>query len=1110
MEYSINRGINRPIEFKGLQAQYITYLGLGSVALLILFAVLYLLGVNSFLCVAIVLGTSAAMIGYLYKLSNVYGAHGLMKKMAAASIPRKITVRDLDDRLPLLGVDRDCLLSRRGDITVVFKVNHPEIFSLSENQLKALHAIWVKILRLLPPHTVLHKQDWFVQKRFRPPDKGKNKTFLTCASDHFCFERFYLEHDGYLFITLRADERRHPTSASSSLLHPYLVPAQDLDPQRVQAFLDSVAQLERILNETGLIQLERLTESPIVHLVERYCFLQDHRLQRDLSFKDGLRIGNQHCQFYSLAGPDSLPSACSPWMPYAPYSTERSILPVGFGSAIGQLLPCNHIYNQYILVGEAQKTIRELERKRRRLQSLSTYSRGNAVARDAIDAYLQEAAKDQRLPVKAHFNVMVWTDSQEGLRDIRSKVGTALSQIDAVVKEETVGAPQQFWSGIPGNAGELPLNDTFDTFAEQAACFLNQETRYRSSLSPVGIRLGDRQTGNPVDVDLFDEPIRTGICGNRNAIVSGPSGGGKSMVLNHIIRTRVEQGAHACVADIGHSYAGLCELMGGYYFTCSEKQPLCFNPFYTEGGGAPDQEKRDSIKALLVALWKKDNETFRQSEYVALSESIKEYYEYLDRHREVFPGFNSFYTFLKEEFAVSLKDRKVQDRDFDVNNFLFVLRPYYSGGEFDTLLNARENLDLLGQRFIVFELDQIKDHPILFPVVTIIIMEVFIAKMRRLKGVSKIMVIDEAWKSITKEGMAEYIRYVYKTARKFNAAILIASQELEDLISSPIVKQAIINNADCKILLDQSKYLNKFDTIQELLGLTDHEKALVLSLNKANEPGRKYKEVFISLGGKVSKVYRVELSPEEYLAYTTEESEKIKVQEAARRYGSLKNGIRALLASLVLILFCAHANAQIPVVGIIQTVVKKVITAMDIKVQQLQLETMDLQDAQKETENVLSQNELTDITNWVQQEKDLYSEYYAELWEVKEVLSAYQRVKDILNREQQAAQACHQAVALFKEDNHFSALELQQISAAYAAFLDESARNLDQLTILVTGSTTQMSDGRRLGLIDEAARSAETNYTQVQTFTQTQVTLSLRRARNQQDLEAIEQLYGLN
>ena len=163
-----------------------------------------------------------------------------------------------------------------------------------------------------------------------------------------------------------------------------------------------------------------------------------------------------------------------------------------------------------------------------------------------------------------------------------------------------------------------------------------------------------------------------------------------------------------------------------------------------------------------------------------------------------------------------------------------------------------------------------------------------------LRGESGSNPADLPDKAIAKEGMAEYVRYLFKTVRKFFGEAIVVTQEVEDIISSPVVKQAIINNSDCKILLDQSKYQNKFEQIQELLGLTEKEKALVLSVNKANDPLRKYKEVFISLGGMLSKVYRTEVSTEEYYAYTTEETEKMKVGEYARKYGSIKKGIAAL------------------------------------------------------------------------------------------------------------------------------------------------------------------------------------------------------------------------
>jgi len=239
-----------------------------------------------------------------------------------------------------------------------------------------------------------------------------------------------------------------------------------------------------------------------------------------------------------------------------------------------------------------------------------------------------------------------------------------------------------------------------------------------------------------------------------------------------------------------------------------------------------------------------------------------------------------------------LNQHKVKEKDFDINNFLYVLRPYYKGGEFDYLLNATENLDLLNQQFIVFELDNIKDHPILFPVVTLIIIELFISKMRKLKGLRKVLCIDEAWKAIAKSGMAEFLKYAFKTIRKFNGVPIVITQELDDLISSPVIKDAIINNADIKILMDMKKFINKFDKLQETLGLSEKGKTILLSVNKDD------REIFIDVGGQIQKVYRNELCPEEYLAFTTEGKERVKVMEAALQHGSMEAGITAMAAEI--------------------------------------------------------------------------------------------------------------------------------------------------------------------------------------------------------------------
>ena len=408
------------------------------------------------------------------------------------------------------------------------------------------------------------------------------------------------------------------------------------------------------------------------------------------------------------------------------------------------------------------------------------------------------------------------------------------------------------------------------------------------------------QAGHPVHLDISDLPMKRGIITNRNKFILGPSGSGKSFYTNHMVRQYYEQGTHVVMVDTGNSYKGLCELIhqktggeDGVYYTYTEEHPIAFNPFYTDDG-VFDIEKKESIKTLILTLWKRDDEPPSRAEEVALSNAVSLYIEKL-RRKEVAPSFNTFYEYVKTQYAEVLRQKQVREKDFDLANFLNVLEPYYRGGEYDYLLNSEQQIDLLSKRFIVFEIDAIKDHPILFPVVTIIIMEVFINKMRRLQGVRKMILIEEAWKAIAKQGMASYIKYLFKTVRKFFGEAVVVTQEVDDIIASPIVKESIINNSDCKILLDQRKYMNKFDGIQAMLGLTDKERSQILSINMANAPNRLYKEVWIGLGGTQSAVYATEVSLEEYYTYTTEETEKVELFRLSEKLGgNLELAIRQL------------------------------------------------------------------------------------------------------------------------------------------------------------------------------------------------------------------------
>lgn len=762
----------------------------------------------------------------------------------------------------------------------------------------------------MPNYSIIHKQDIFITEKYRP-DIGKDGPgFLSRSFERHFNERPYLNHTCYLFLTKTTRERSRQQSNWNTLCRKFLVPKEIQDRETMERFMESVGQFESIVNDSGLARLERLSTEEITGtedgpgIIERYLtlsadgsvMLQDMQLN-----PDGMRIGDKRLCLHTLSDLDDLPGRVRTDGRYERLSTDRSDCRLSYASPVGIMLPCDHIYNQWIFIDDSSENLARFEKTAKNMQSLSRYSRSNQINKEWLDEYLNVAHTNGLQSVRCHCNVIAWAESGDELRRVKNDVGSALALMECTPRHNTTDLPVLYWAGIPGNEADFPSEESFYTFTEQALCFFTAETCYRNSLSPFGLRMVDRLTGKPVFLDISDLPMKKGVVTNRNKFILGPSGSGKSFFTNHMVRQYWEQGTHILLVDTGNSYKGLCDLIrrktngdDGVYFTYQENDPISFNPFFTEDYRY-DIEKRDSIKTLILTLWKREDEPPRRSEEVALSNAVSLYIEKIKKNRKIKPNFNSFYDFVRKDYRKVLADKNVREKDFDVDGFLNVLEPYYKNGEYGYLLNSDKELDLLNKRFIVFELDVVKDNPVLFPVVTIIIMETFINKMRRLQGIRKMILIEEAWKAIAREGMANYIRYLFKTVRKFFGEAVVVTQEVDDIISSPVVKETIINNSDCKILLDQRKYQNKFDQIQNLLGLTDKERSQILSINLANAANRLYKEVWIGLGGTQSAVYATEVSAEEYLCYTTEETEKLELTRLTEKLdGNIELAIRQL------------------------------------------------------------------------------------------------------------------------------------------------------------------------------------------------------------------------
>ena len=389
--------------------------------------------------------------------------------------------------------------------------------------------------------------------------------------------------------------------------------------------------------------------------------------------------------------------------------------------------------------------------------------------------------------------------------------------------------------------------------------------------------------------------------------------------MNSVVRQLWEQNTDIVMVDTGNSYEGLCEYVGGKYIAYTEDKPITMNPFNISKREL-NIEKIDFLKNLILLIWKGSETQIPELESRVVEQLVTEYYDFYFNGVQPYPSsqketlrknlstmekrrgteltqihdkveklikgleerrmalsvktlsFDSFYEFACERLDQICIENNITTIDCD--NFAYMLQNFYRGGKYDKILNENVDSTLFDETFIVFEVDAIKENKQLFPIVTLIIMDVFLQKMR-LKKNRKCLVIEEAWKAIASPLMAEYIKYLYKTARKFWASVGVVTQEIQDIIGSPIVKEAIINNSDVVMLLDQSKFRERFDEIKAILGLTDVDCKKIFTVNRLdNKEGRSFfREVFIRRGS-TSGVYGVEEPHECYMTYTTERAEK--------------------------------------------------------------------------------------------------------------------------------------------------------------------------------------------------------------------------------------------
>ncbi|MEG0900118.1 MAG: TraG family conjugative transposon ATPase, partial [Oscillospiraceae bacterium] len=599
----------------------------------------------------------------------------------------------LESKFPLLSVEHDCIVSKDADVTVGFRVELPELYTVTSAEYEAVHSAWVKAMKVLPDYSIVHKQDIFIREEYQPQIDG-DMSFLSRSFERHFNERPYLNHYCYLFLTKTTKERNRTQSNFSTLCRGFIIPKEIKDTETVTKFIEAVGQFASILNESGCVRAHRLTTDEIIGtqseagIIEKYFSLSqsDTTCLQDITLgADEMKIGDNYICLHTLSDAEDMPSRAATDMRYEKLSTDRSDCRLSFAAPVGLLLSCNHIYNQFVFIDDSAANLQKFEKAAKNMHSLSKYSRSNQINKEWIDQYLNEAHSYGLTSVRCHCNVMAWSDDREELKHIKNDVGSQLAQMECKPRHNTVDTPTLFWAGIPGNEADFPSEESFYTFIEQAVCFFTEETNYKSSPSPFGIKMVDRLTGKPLHIDISDLPMKRGITTNRNKFVLGPSGSGKSFFMNHLVHQYYEQGTHVVLVDTGNSYQGLCEMIhkktkgdDGVYFTYTEENPISFNPFYTDDYHF-DVEKKDSIKTLLLTLWKSEEDKISKTESGELGSTVTAYINRIKSDRTIVPSFNTFYEFMRDDYRSELENRdiKVSKADFNIDNFLTTLRQYY-------------------------------------------------------------------------------------------------------------------------------------------------------------------------------------------------------------------------------------------------------------------------------------------------------------------------------------------------------------------------------------------------------------------------------------------------
>ena len=827
----------------------------------------------------------------------------------------------LKDVFPLLGVDEDGVaVSRKGAMTIGWKMTLPVLYTKSEEDYDGMIHALDSAIRILPSWCIVLRQDIYLFREWEPDEDAPHGFFADAYNEHFR-GRKYLNHEGYLFLTMSSFGSMMKSSRGSGLFGIKTTPSIP-SKSDFSTFLNKASEFEAVLSSGSGVTLTRLTKTDwtgtdeVPGIVHRYMYFGESTGQlSDFELtKESIACFHKKAQVFNIFSSEKLPPAVSSVRRNELLSLENNDVLQSLGSALGTSLGCEHVVNTVFFVPDQEREKARLIDEQKKMKAGSDDDE-NAISAQEIQRYKEKIVNESPFTVKANISVIAW-DDEERFNELTSIVSSAFSSLGITGSYTKYNAPIVWYAGIPGNATEYGTENMMTMELSSALCFNNWDTFQRSMKGGM-LRICDRARHVPIVIDTQRVAREKGYIFDFNAFVLGPSGTGKSFFMNEYLRNCYDAGESVFIIDVGDSYEGLCQVIAeetdgrdGQYMTWDTERPLEFNPFlgYEEwldenGNIRADASGANFFISVIETIWSPERGWTSDSEPI-LKQTVTDFI------RDVVPGieakgrrpvFDDYYEFLKktvepkiERSEYEVLGNKVRHDELPLGKMLKALVAYSRKGVYGFLLNSPAPKDLFASRFIVFEvsqLSQVKDSKF-YSLCILCIMNSFDLKMRQKPEEFDIMVIEEAWKAIANETMAPYLRELWKTARKYNTSAVVVTQSMTDIVSSEIIKDAILENSSTKILLDQSNNRNVFAPIAEALSLNRGDIMKIFSMNLNRDPRYRYRDV--KLGEGFSGVFSTEVAPEEALAFRSEKDLKAPMLRRAKELGSLREAIREI------------------------------------------------------------------------------------------------------------------------------------------------------------------------------------------------------------------------